>query len=193
MAFERDPNKLFPHDRLLAATVIRLVPAFVTPNAITWMRFVMIPFVLWLLYLGDFAAGIPLFVLAAFSDSLDGSLARVRKQITEWGMVYDPVADKLLISSVVLLVVVRYLSLPFGLTIVGLELLLVIGGFLRRRMGFRVMANVIGKAKMVMQFLGLFVLLIAVWTGSAALIPVSIVILSLAIALAVGSLFTYGL
>lgn len=193
MAFERDPNKLFPHDRLLQATVIRFIPAFVTPNAVTWLRFLMTPFVLYLLFMGDFAAGVPLFVFAAFTDALDGSMARVRKEITEWGMLYDPIADKFLISSVVLLVVVQYLHPAIGFTIIGLEAALVIGGVIRKRMGLRVMANVIGKAKMVSQFLGITVLLIAVWTGTAALLPVSVAIFALAIVLAVASLFTYGL
>ncbi len=193
MTFERDPNKLFPHDRLFAATVLRLVPSFVTPNAVTWLRFLMTPFVLYLLYAGDFAAGVPLFVLAAFTDALDGSMARVRKEITEWGMLYDPIADKFLISSVVLLVVVRYLHPAIGLTIVGLEGALVIGGIVRKRMGLRVMANVIGKTKMVTQFLGITVLLVSVWTGTTALIPLAIALFALAILLAVASLFTYGL
>jgi len=193
MAFERDPNKLFPHDRLLQATMIRFIPPFVTPNAVTWLRFLMTPFVLYLLYIGDFAAGVPLFVLAAFTDALDGSMARVRKEITEWGMLYDPIADKVLISSVVLLVVVKYLHPAIGLTIVGLEAALVIGGIVRKRMGFRVMANVIGKAKMVMQFAGITILLIAVWTATPALFPLAVAVFGLAIVLAVASLFTYGL
>ena len=193
MAFERDPNKLFPHDRLLQATMIRFIPPFVTPNAVTWLRFLMTPFVLYLLYIGDFAAGVPLFVLAAFTDALDGSMARVRKEITEWGMLYDPIADKFLISSVVLLVVIKYLHPAIGLTVVGLEAALVIGGIIRKRMGFRVMANVIGKAKMVTQFAGITILLIAVWTATPALFPIAVAVFGLAIVLAVASLFTYGL
>lgn len=193
MTFERDPNKLFPHDRLLAKTVIRLVPPSVTPNAITWFRFVFTPVVLYFLYAGNFAFGIPLFVFLAFTDALDGSLARVRRQITDWGSVYDPVADKLLISSVILVVVIRHLNPTIGFVIIGLEAALVIGGFVRRRMGFRVMANVIGKAKMVAQIIGITLLLTAVWTGIPVLIPLSIAVLMVAIALAVGSLFTYGL
>lgn len=193
MAFERDPNKLFPHDRLLQATMIRFIPDFVTPNAVTWLRFLMTPFVLYLLYIGDFAAGVPLFVLAAFTDALDGSMARVRKQITEWGMLYDPIADKILISAVVLLVVVKYLHPAIGLTVVGLEAALVIGGVIRKRMGLRVMANVVGKAKMVMQFVGITILLISVWTATPALLPLAVATFVLAILLAIGSLFTYGL
>lgn len=193
MAFERDPNKLFPHDRLLQVTMIRFIPPFVTPNVVTWLRFLMTPFVLYLLYIGDFAAGVPLFVLAAFTDALDGSMARVRKEITEWGMLYDPIADKFLISSVVLLVVIKYLHPAIGLTVVGLEAALVIGGIIRKRMGLRVMANVIGKAKMVAQFLGITILLIAVWTATPALFPVAVAVFGIAIVLAVASLFTYGL
>jgi len=43
------PNT-FPHDRFLAATLLRLVPAEATPNQITVARMFMTPMVLWLLY-----------------------------------------------------------------------------------------------------------------------------------------------
>lgn len=193
MAFERDPERLFPHDRLMGATVLKLVPGFVTPNAVTWFRFILTPFVLYLLYIGDYAAGVPLFVFAALTDAIDGSLARVRKQVTEWGMMYDPIADKVLIGSVVLLVVVRYINPLFGITIIALELAIVAGGLLRRRSGLPVMANVVGKIKMFLQFLGVTFLLVAVWSGVSLFIPFSIATLSLAIAFALASLLTYGL
>jgi CDP-diacylglycerol--glycerol-3-phosphate 3-phosphatidyltransferase len=193
MAFERDPHKLFPHDRLLGATVIRLIPDFVTPNAITWFRFVLTPFVLYLIAIGDYRVGVPLFVFAAFTDALDGSLARLRGQVTEWGMLYDPIADKVLIGSVVLLVVLRHINPFFGVAIIVLEGMLVFGGLVRRRMGLPVMANVVGKAKMFLQFLGVTLLLMAVWSGIDLFIPFSIASLSLAIAFAVASLLTYGL
>lgn len=193
MAFERDPQKLFPHDKLLGATVLRLIPEFVTPNAITWFRFVLTPLVLYLLYVGDYAVGVPLFVFTAFTDALDGSLARVRKQITEWGMLYDPIADKVLIGSVILLVVIKHMNPFFGITIIALEVALVFGGVIRKRMGLPVMANVVGKMKMFLQFLGVTFLLVAVWSGVDLFIPFSIATLSLAIAFALASLLTYGL
>lgn len=193
MAFERDPNKLFPHDRLLAATVIRFIPPFVTPNAVTWFRFVATPFVLYLLYMGDYAVGVPLFILTAFTDALDGSLARVRKQITEWGMLYDPIADKFLIGSVILLIVIQHMNPVFGIIILVLEVMIVTGGFIRKRMGLPVMANVVGKIKMFLQFLGVTLLLLSIWSGIALFVPFSIATLSLAIVFAVASLLTYGL
>lgn len=193
MVFERDPHKLFPHDRLLGATVIRFIPDFVTPNAVTWFRFVLTPFVLYLLYIQDYAVGVPLFMFASFTDAVDGSMARLRNQITDWGMLYDPIADKVLIGSVVLLVVIRHINPLFGITIVLLEAALVFGGVVRKRMGLPVMANVVGKAKMFLQFLGVTFLLVAVWSGIDLFIPFSIATLSLAIAFALVSLLTYGL
>ncbi|NBS41577.1 hypothetical protein EBS80_02860 [bacterium] len=193
MLFGRDPHKLYPHDRLLRATVLRLIPGFVTPNVLTWLRFVLTPFVLYLLYVEDYAAGVPLFVLTAFTDALDGSLARVRKQITDWGSMYDPIADKLLIGSVLLVVVVRHMNPLFGIIIVALEVLIVIGGVIHKRRGHLIMANGVGKIKMLLQFLGVTLLLLAVWTGIDLFIPFSMATFSLAIAFAVLSLLTYGL
>lgn len=193
MAFERDPHKLFPHDRLLDVAILRFIPDFVTPNAITWFRFVLTPLVLYLLYIGDYRVGVPLFVFTAFTDAIDGSLARVRKQITDWGMLYDPIADKVLIGSVILLVVIKHMNPIFGITIIALEVALIFGGVIRKRMGLPVMANVVGKMKMFLQFLGVTLLLVAVWSGVDLFIPFSIATLSLAIAFAVASLLTYGL
>lgn len=190
---ERDPHKLFPHDKLLGSTIIRFIPAFVTPNAVTWFRFIATPFVLYLLYIGDYRAGVPLFVFTAFTDAIDGSMARLRKQVTEWGMLYDPIADKLLIGSVVLLIVTKYINPVFGAVILVLEVMIVAGALSRKRRGIPVMANVVGKTKMFLQFLGVTILLVSVWSGAALLLPFSIATLSLGIVFAVISLLTYGL
>jgi CDP-diacylglycerol--glycerol-3-phosphate 3-phosphatidyltransferase len=189
----RDPSKLYPHDRLLAATLIPLIPRQVHPNHITVLRLFMIPIVLLFLAVGEYAIGVPLFFFAAFTDALDGSLARVRKQITDWGTFYDPVADKILIGSVVLLIVVRYINVWFGLLIVLLELLIIAGGYARKRQGHLTTANVFGKTKMFLQVMGVLFVLIAVWMGEDLFLDISVGTLALAILFAVLSLFTYGL
>lgn len=191
--FERDPQKLFPHDQVMRYTFIPLVPSFVTPNMLTMLRIVLTPVVLWFLYLGNFEIGTPLFLFVAFTDALDGSLARLRNQITEWGTFYDPIADKIFIGSIVLLVVVQHLNVIFGLLIVLLEAIVVIMGYLRKRSGRVTSANIFGKTKMFLQVLGVFMLLIALWLGFDLFIPLSIGTLSLAIVFAVISLFAYGL
>jgi len=193
MMFERDPEKLFVHDRVMRYTCIPLVPSFVTPNMVTMFRIVMTPIVLWFLYIEDFQIGVPLFLFTAFTDALDGSLARVRKQITEWGTFYDPLADKVLIGSVVLLVVVQHINVILGVLIVGIEAILLLGGVVRKNHGKIISANIFGKIKMVLQVVGVMFLLIALWAGFDLFIPISIWTLSIAVVFAVMSLFTYGI
>lgn len=190
---ERDPARPFPHDYLMKYTLVPLVPKFITPNMVTVFRFLCTPFVLYFLAIENYQIGVPFFLIIALTDALDGSLARLRKQITEWGTFYDPVADKLLISSVVLLVVVKHVNLIFGLIIIFLEFLIVAGGYFRKRNGKITSANIFGKTKMLLQVLGVGFLLIALWAGYDLFIPVSIGTLSLAIVFAVISLFTYGI
>lgn len=160
---------------------------------ITVLRFLTIPFVLYFLYMGNYDVGIPLFLFSALTDALDGSLARIRKQITDWGTLYDPVADKLLISTVVLLIVVKHINIIFGLLIVMIESIIVFVGYYRKSAGTIIPANVFGKTKMVLQVIGVMLLLIAVWAGIDLFIPLSIGTFSLAIVFAVISLFTYSL
>ena len=97
-------------DRFFAATLLRLLPRFISPNRITIFRFISIPFILFLLLSGYNLAGTILFVISALSDALDGALARTKHRITKWGIVADPIADKLLIGSVALLVVGKELG-----------------------------------------------------------------------------------
>lgn len=191
--FERDPHRLFPHDHFLRYTFIPLVPDVVTPNMVTVFRMVMTPVALWFLYQQNFSVGVPLFWFLAFTDALDGSLARLRNRITPWGTFYDPLADKILIGSVVLLVVVKYVNIFFGLLIILVELAIILGAFIKRRRGKILSANIFGKTKMFLQVLGVSFLLIAVWAGFDLFIPLSVGTLSLAILFAVMSLFTYGL
>jgi CDP-diacylglycerol--glycerol-3-phosphate 3-phosphatidyltransferase len=193
MAFERDPKKLFPHDHLLRYTVIPLIPSFVSPNMITVFRLLCIPVVLAFLLAGNYSVGVPFFVFVAFTDALDGTLARLRHQITDWGTFYDPVADKLLIGSVILFVVFQHLHPLLGFLIVFIELAIIWGGFHRRRKGLHTSANIFGKTKMFLQVVGVTIVLISLWAGSTTLIPFAVGTLCAAILFAVLSLLTYGL
>ena len=76
--------KLLPHDRVFAAFLEPLVPQTVRPNHITALRLVSIPFILYFLWQTNYNIGVPLFLFSALTDAIDGSLARVRKQITTW-------------------------------------------------------------------------------------------------------------
>jgi CDP-diacylglycerol--glycerol-3-phosphate 3-phosphatidyltransferase len=78
------------------------------PNLLTLSRIGLIPVLLLLLYLNEPWArwtALVLFTLAGVTDWLDGYLARNRGQVSSIGRFLDPIADKLLISAVILLLV----------------------------------------------------------------------------------------
>ena len=186
-------GKIYPHDRLMGHTVLKLIPRGVTPNQITIFRILLTPVVLWLLWRQDYASGIILFLFVAFTDAVDGSLARMRDQVTPWGMVWDPVADKLLIGSVVALLLFRHFPVELIVVIFGLEAAFLVGGYYRKRQGIIVSANWYGKIKMICQVFGVTLFLLFLKTGFAALVPVSYGVFVLAALLALGSLFKHGL
>ncbi len=73
-----------------------------TPNLITLLRLIFIPFIIINVIDGHYRWALVLFVLAGVSDGLDGTLARFLKQKTVLGQYLDPIADKLLLSSLFL-------------------------------------------------------------------------------------------
>lgn len=189
---KRDPEKLFPLDHILKFFILPF-PKAVKPNHITIFRFFMTPVVLWFLSIENWKIGIPLFVLTAFTDALDGTMARVRKQVTKWGTFYDPVADKFLIGMVILLIVVKYVNPLIAIGIIVIEILLIIGGWYRRRRHQDTTANVWGKIKMVLEFCGVMFLLLSLAFGIDLFVEISQGTLVLAIIFAIVSLLTYSL
>lgn len=183
--------KLYPHDHLLAWILVPLTPTFVKPNHLTVLRILLIPFVLTALWYESWYWSLGLFLFAALTDAWDGSLARVRKQITLWGTMADPVADKLLIGSVVVLFVAREINIIFAITILAIECMLVAGAYHRKRQGRYGSANGYGKMKMLLQVIGVSLLLVAKLFGAETAVPLAIGTLSLAIVLAIVSLITY--
>ena len=173
--------------------ILPLIPRFVLPNHVTILRILMTPFVLWFLYTGQYAIGVPLFFVDALTDAIDGSLARVRKQITPWGTIVDPIADKLLIGLVVLLFVIQYFGLFFGLLILFFEIVIIVGGLIRKHQGKFVSANVFGKIKMFLQVAGVLFLFISLWMDFDLFRSVSFGAFTVAIVFALLSLLSYGI
>ncbi len=185
--------KIYPHDRLLAATILKIFPHSVRPNQITVVRFLLTPFVILLLAFGRYAVGVPFFLFVAFTDLIDGSLARTRGQITAWGTIWDPVADKLLIGSVVVLMLFRAFSIGIALTLLALELAFVLGGWLRKRRGVIRGSNWWGKWKMVCQVVAVTCFLIFLESGFPGARDASYVLFGIAAFLALCSLLAHGL
>ena len=81
---------------------LRLNPLRSAPNLLTLMRICMAPFLVAAILEGHFLLSFILFVAAGLTDALDGLLARLLKQRSMLGQYLDPVADKLLLSTLFL-------------------------------------------------------------------------------------------
>jgi len=97
------------------ADPISAVSAINVPNFLTTIRIIVVPILAWLLFREDAAsdtnrliAGV-LFIIAALTDIADGTIARRWNLITNFGKIFDPIADKALIG--VALIGLSYLNL----------------------------------------------------------------------------------
>jgi cardiolipin synthase (CMP-forming) len=87
-----------------------------TPNLLTLLRLIFIPFIAMMVMDGYFGWALCLFVLAGVSDGLDGFLARRMDQRTTLGQYLDPIADKLLLSTMFLVLALTH-KMPWKITI----------------------------------------------------------------------------
>ncbi len=191
MRIKKKPNF---SDKILAATFLKILPKRITPNQITIFRFFTIPFIALFISMEMNKAAIILFVVSAFSDALDGALARTKNKITKWGIIYDPLADKLLIGITAFLILPKYIEPLLVFLMIFLEMILIGSAYHRANQGEKVkMANWWGKSKMIAQCFSVgFVMLYIFW-------PLSLLLLTAqwmwyaAIALSVISISTYSL
>ena len=86
------------------------------PNQLTLLRMVFVPFIIIHLVNGRYKLALILFILAGLSDGLDGLLARVLKQQTLLGQYLDPMADKLLLSTMFLVLSILH-KIPWKFTV----------------------------------------------------------------------------
>jgi cardiolipin synthase (CMP-forming) len=72
---------------------------FTAPNQLTLLRLIFVPFVLITIFDHHYGWALVIFLVAGISDAVDGLLARVLHQRTRLGEYLDPIADKLLLST----------------------------------------------------------------------------------------------
>lgn len=137
------------------------------PNILTSIRILMIPVLVVLFYLPwdwRYATCAVVFALAAITDWFDGYLARKWDQTSAFGAFFDPVADKLMVSVALVLLVESYvnpLMTVAAAVIVGREIVISALREWMAEMGERasVAVSYIGKLKTAMQMLAIFILL----------------------------------
>jgi cardiolipin synthase len=97
-------------------------------NAVTLTRLALVPLLVYLLATGRYGAALWVFLGAALSDAVDGFIARRFHQLTYFGAVLDPAADKLIVvSTVATLAWVGLLPLGLVALIVARDLVIVAG------------------------------------------------------------------
>jgi CDP-diacylglycerol--glycerol-3-phosphate 3-phosphatidyltransferase len=132
-------------------------------NAITVARILLIP-VFVVLLVSDIPYGqylaIAVFAVAAFTDKLDGYVARSRGQITTLGQFLDPLADKLLISAA-LIALVGLDKLPawVAMVIIGREFAVTALRVVGIDQGVSIPAGTLGKAKTTSQIVCIIILM----------------------------------
>lgn len=95
---------------------MKLSQLLTAPNQLTLLRMMFVPFIVIKLVEGHYELALILFVLAGFSDGLDGLLARTLKQQTVLGQYLDPIADKLLLSTMFMVLSILH-KIPWKFTV----------------------------------------------------------------------------
>jgi cardiolipin synthase len=96
---------------------VKLSQLLTAPNQLTLVRMIFLPFIIINLLKHDYRWALVLFVLAGLSDALDGLLARRLHQQTMLGQYLDPIADKLLMSTMFLVLSILH-RIPWKYTVV---------------------------------------------------------------------------
>ena len=149
------------------------------PNFVTLLRISLVPLFGYLYLLTPGELHLPaalVFLLAAATDALDGYLARSRREITRFGQLIDPIADKLLITAALLaLVEAGLVSTWVALIILGREFAVSGLRILAAAEGKVIPASLWGKIKTVSQivavmafFLGISWAPVLMWVAAVA-------------------------
>jgi cardiolipin synthase (CMP-forming) len=136
------------------ASNTRLNPFRTAPNLLTLLRICLAPFLVAAILDGHYALSFVLFVVAGLTDALDGALARLLKQRSMLGQYLDPVADKLLLSTL-FVVLTHQGMIPARVTVMvfGRDLgILVVSAILYAAVGRReFQPSIFGKANTAVQ------------------------------------------
>ncbi len=138
-------------------------------TSLTILRILLVPVLVLLILKGAAIAALLTFVAAGLSDLLDGWIARHWRQQSELGMALDPLADKFLLVSALLVLSLPGAAGPFKIplwltvTVIGRDLLLVLGAVLVYWLrGTRIFPpSIWGKSSTLFQILSVFLVLVS--------------------------------
>ena len=165
------------------------------PNKLTILRVILIPFFVFFMLApyfegyGNFIA-VAIFIIASFTDFLDGYLARRDNLVTNFGKFMDPLADKLLVCAA-LICLVETGQLPAWVVVIIISREFIISGFrlIASDNGVVIAASYWGKFKTVSQMLMVIVLILNI--NHIVFSVLGTVLMWLAVALTIISLVDY--
>ena len=139
----------------------------------------MVPFFAYYLYVQQYKIAIIIFVLAGITDVLDGYIARKHKIVTEWGKLMDPLADKLMqLTALVMLTIHKIIPWVFLVIMLVKELTMVAGSIkLYKKDNVVVSANWYGKFATVMFYVAIVVTMLFKILGMDGIMSKVIVII----------------
>lgn len=141
------------------------------PNYLTLARIVIVPLLVVVLLtpfaedwfgISSYALAIGIFLAASFTDILDGHIARRRNQVSNFGKLLDPIADKLLVSAALIVLVEKHLAPAWAVVIIlGREFIVTGLRSVAAAEGIVIQAQTVGKIKMWAQCAAIVALLVA--------------------------------
>lgn len=139
------------------------------PNLISLSRIVLILPLLVALFIGSYAWAFGIFLVAAVSDGLDGAIARLSHATTRLGSLLDPIADKLLVITTMLMLYVSH-KFPLWLLVAILirTITVVICGSIYQRTvkQYEFTPNILSKVNVFLEFVLIAVILyFEAWAG----------------------------
>lgn len=170
------------------------------PNVLTILRVLLIPVFVILFFSGETPEEVQtyrywslgVFLLASFTDMLDGKIARKYNLITDFGKLFDPLADKLMVCTALICQGVAGVFPWIAIGIVmGKELVMVLGGAAMLKRGVVVYSNLWGKAAQVCFIVALTLAFFGqVWESIG--VRIDLIILWITVALTLGAMVQYA-
>ena len=163
------------------------------PNILTIIRMVLIPVFIALYYGGLTTLAFAVYVAACLTDAVDGYLARRFNQVTAFGKLMDPLADKLMqLSMMLCLASTGYMPWWVLIVLLGKEIVMVTGGtLLFKKHDVVVMSNWSGKVATVLLILAIAA--VFPWHGIEAVTRLGHGLLYVGLAMSLFSMVNYGL
>ena len=165
------------------------------PNILTALRFILIPVFAYFLYTEHYVTAVILFLAGGLTDVLDGYIARRCNLVTSWGKIADPLADKLMqATAIVILTYAGKIPVELLAVIFAKEIFMGIGALvLYKQDNYVVSANWYGKMATVVFYLAIIMLIFDDTFGQWILLglPFDRLFFVLAVLLALFAFFMY--